>query len=221
VRDRILGGHRNVPATVPNDGPPTLEGTVTGGDGRTAAVRIVAAHLALNAYHDPLIPCDGCAAVLVTEAHFVSGTIQTTRGPVTLPLWEYRIDGDPTRFTVPAVTLPGPELEPLPSDPDDPAAHLIVRAARGSVTGQSLTVGFVGLPESGDQPCGADYTAEAVESAQAIAILLTEHRRRRLAEACTAVAAFRTIQVTLSRPLGERAVLDPRRGVAATTIRLP
>jgi hypothetical protein len=73
-------------------------------------------------------------------------------------------------------------------------------------------VSFVGSPGPASQPCGADYTAEAVESDLAVVVIVTEHRNPGLAT-CTAVGARRTAAVELASPLGDRAVLEVREGL--------
>jgi hypothetical protein len=65
----------------------------------------------------------------------------------------------------------------------------------------------VGAPDPGDKPCGADYTAEAVESDAAVVMIVYEHRNT-LPATCSAVGAFRTAQVTLAKPLGNRTLID-------------
>jgi hypothetical protein len=71
----------------------------------------------------------------------------------------------------------------------------------------SLTVTVVGAPGAGDKPCGADYTAEAVEWDTGVVVIVYEHRNT-LPAACTAVGASRTTQVTLAKPLGNRTLID-------------
>jgi hypothetical protein len=66
---------------------------------------------------------------------------------------------------------------------------------------------FTGAPDAGDRPCGADYTAEAVESDTAVVVIVYEHENP-VPVACSAVGALRTAQVTLAKPLGSRTVID-------------
>lgn len=78
--------------------------------------------------------------------------------------------------------------------------------------GQTLTVEFVGALSAG--ACGADYTARAVESEHAVLIVVEEHPHVHVgARACTAVGILNQVTVRLSRPLGERAVLEAERGM--------
>jgi hypothetical protein len=75
------------------------------------------------------------------------------------------------------------------------------------VSGTEVTVTFVGAPSSGDQPCGEDYTAEAVESDLAVVVIVVRHPHLTLG-ACSAVGATRTAVAKLVAPLGDRAVLQ-------------
>ena len=75
-----------------------------------------------------------------------------------------------------------------------------------------MTVSFTGSPWPTAQPCGADYTGEAVESANAVVVIVLTHPHR-ANEACTAIGARRTTVVQLAQPLGERAVLEVQQGL--------
>jgi hypothetical protein len=74
-------------------------------------------------------------------------------------------------------------------------------------SGLTLTVTVEGAPNPGDKPCGSDYTAEAVESDTGVVVIVYEHRNT-LPAACSAVGAFRAVQVTLAKPLGHRTLID-------------
>jgi hypothetical protein len=68
-------------------------------------------------------------------------------------------------------------------------------------------VTVVGSPDAGDKPCGADYTAEAVESDTGVVVIVYEHRNT-VPAMCTLVGASRTAQVTLAKPFGNRTLID-------------
>jgi hypothetical protein len=77
-----------------------------------------------------------------------------------------------------------------------------------SADGRSVTVYFTGRHSSSDQPCGSDYTAEAVESDRAVVVVIVEHRYSGdNDEMCELVGYGRTVTAALSRPLGTRVVL--------------
>ena len=98
-----------------------------------------------------------------------------------------------------------------PWNPNDPPVGLAIDSASGTVGGRQLTVAFVGAPLPGDQPCGEDYTAEAVESDLAVVVIVTRHPHVTIG-ACTAVGAPRTATLALAAPLGERTVLEVQQG---------
>ncbi len=80
--------------------------------------------------------------------------------------------------------------------------------------GQTLTAEFTGGKTTG--PCGADYTARAVESAHAALIVVEEHPHERGSSwDCLDVGFRRQVIVRLSRPLGERVVLEAMKGMPA------
>jgi hypothetical protein len=101
---------------------------------------------------------------------------------------------------------------PPPWDPNNPPEGIWISSARGDADASQLTVAFTGSPGGRAQPCGADYTAEAVESDLAIVVIVTEHRNPTIG-ACTAVGAERTAVVDLAAPLGDRTVLEVERGL--------
>ena len=108
-------------------------------------------------------------------------------------------------------------------NPNDPPVGLSIDSATGTVDGKQLTVTFVGAPDPGDKPCGADYTAEAVESSTAVVVIVIEHHNANLATSpsfsptahagCRLVGARRTAAVQLAAPLGDRAVLEVKEGL--------
>ena len=94
---------------------------------------------------------------------------------------------------------------------NDPPVGLAIDSASGTVGGRELTVAFIGAPLPGDQACGEDYTAQAVESDLAVVVIVTRHPRLEFG-ACSAAGARRTASVELAAPLGERAVLEVQQG---------
>ena len=69
----------------------------------------------------------------------------------------------------------------------------------------------MGAPFRADQPCGEDYTAEAVESDLAVVVIVMRHPHVTIG-ACTAVGAPRTATLKLAAPLGDRTVLEVQQG---------
>jgi len=192
---------------LPDDAP--AEGEVTWPDGTTTRVPLLQAQQAIVAIGTSTAPtCPDCGFLLATSARLVSGPIQTTRGPAIAPLWEFTLQDTAVRLTRVAI---GNAPTAVPPEAD-PALGLAIEAAGGSVTGTDLTVAFTGSPEPGSQPCGEDYTGEAIESELAVVVIVTRHPHVGGAVSCTAEGARRTATATLAAPLGDRAVLDFQAG---------
>jgi hypothetical protein len=157
--------------------------------------------------------CPGCATLQVTGARLTTTPIETTRGRATAPAWEYSLDGTAVRVTQVAVAGSAIVTVTPPSwDPYNPPGGLAIDSATTTPPGSQLTVTFTGSPGPASQPCGADYGAEAVESANAVVVIVIEHPHA-ADEGCPAIGAPRTTTVDLAQPLGERAVLEVQQGL--------
>lgn len=102
--------------------------------------------------------------------------------------------------------------QPPAWDAEDPPTGIVPDSVEVSADGQGLVVTFVGSPRPASEPCGADYTGEAVESDLAVVVIVIE-RGRLGPQACEDIGATRTTMVTLAEPLGNRAVLDVQQGL--------
>lgn len=161
--------------------------------------------------------CPACAPLRVTEATLATGLVETSRGPAEAPIWVYGIAGSSVRITRVAVD-DSVVVQPPPWNPDDPPDGVSAMWAVGSADARRLEVGFIGAEEDGSTPCGADYTAEAVESELAVVIIITGASRldpEALPSAvfCRLVGHVRTAEVRLDAPLGDRVVLEIREGL--------
>jgi hypothetical protein len=132
-------------------------------------------------------------------------------------MWEFAADGTQVRITRIAVA-DRISVVPPPWDPNNAPEGLSIDSARSTSGADQLEVTFTGAPERGDQPCGADYTAEAVESNHAIVVIVIPHRNPAPAF-CSAVGAFRTAVVNLASPLGDRAVLEVKEGLPVPVLK--
>jgi hypothetical protein len=181
-------------------------------DGKTVDVDVLSAADAL----DDLIAagggdCGDCRPLRVTDAKLATGLVETSQGPAEAPLWVFTIDGTDVRVTRVAVD-PSVTVVPPPFNAGHPPDGISIDLAIGTPDSTKLTVSFTGAPRSGDQACGADYTAEAVESDLAIVVIVTEHLN--IAQgSCTAAGKTRQASVRLDAPLGKRAVLEVRQGL--------
>ena len=147
----------------------------------------------------------------VTDAKQATGLVETSQGPAEAPLWVFTIEGTDVRVTRVAVD-PSVTVVPPPYNADHPPEGVSIDLATGTPGSRKLTVSFIGAEKPGDAPCGADYTAEAVESDLAVVVIVIEHANP-TATACRDVGKTRTATVTLADPLGERAVLEVRQGL--------
>lgn len=188
------------------------KGTIVWSGGRSEPVDLISASQAFDALRasaDRGDACDECAPLRVIGAHLAPVDAETTQGDATVPAWEFEFPADQQPLqpiTVVAVWAangsPGTKLSGATNDgmPAD-----FVYGNPGSI---QLTISFVGSPWAIGNPCGADYTAQPVESDLAVAVIIVEHRSSGPAVACPAMGGFRTATVELSRPLGDRTVLD-------------
>lgn len=165
--------------------------------------------------------CPECVPLEVTGARLGSAPVQTSRGSATAPVWEYTLRGTAVRITRVAVA-PSASVTVTPPawDPVNAPAGLAVEAASTTVGARDLTVRFTGAPGPASQPCGADYTARAVESANAVVVIVIEHPHPHDG-ACLLLGAARDATVELAAPLGERAVLEVVQGLPVPVTILP
>ena len=199
--------------TLPSD--PPAEALVRWADGSTKPVRPVSATQALAGIRTTAASsCPECVPLQVTSARLTTATVETSRGPATAPTWEFTVEETNVRVTRIAVAATdGITVQPPAWDPNDAPVGISIESARGTVTGTELTVTFVGAPDPASKPCGEDYTAEAVESATAIVVIVVPHENVGFGGACSSVGATRTAIATLAAPLGERAVLEVKEGL--------
>ncbi len=210
----LMSGQLRPTASLPTQQPPA--GEVRWPDGSSSMVELLSADRALADVVRAAESCDGCVPLEVTAARLTSGSTQTSRGPASAPLWEFSLKGTAVKVARVAVADPIAVVPP-PWDPNDPPEGISISSARGDAGAAQLTVSFVGAPTTGDQPCGADYTAEAVESPLAVVVIVVEHQHPTIG-ACSAVGAPRTAEVHLASPLGDRAVLEVTQGLPVSVL---
>ncbi|MFE9693617.1 hypothetical protein [Micromonospora sp. NPDC005806] len=193
---------------------PKSAGTIAWANGTSQDVRLISADAALAQLHAAGTgDCSGCAPLKVTGARLSTMTVPTTRGSATVPAWDYTLDGTAVRLARAAVDPSAiVRVTPPPRGADHPHEGLAIESATTTTTSRDLTVTFTGAPGPSSKPCGADYGAEAAESELAVVVIIIEYRHAEH-EACPAVGAQRSTTVELSRPLGERAVLEVRQGL--------
>jgi hypothetical protein len=194
-----------------SDDPPASD-KVRWLDGSTVDVTVLSAAKTLAALiSSATSTCDDCQPLEVTDAQQATGLVDTSRGPANAPIWVYSIAGTAVKVSHVAVDE-SVTVQPPPWNADDPPRGLAIDSATGSPDSRKLTVTFVGAPDGADKPCGADYTAEAVESELAVVVIIHDHPDP-TPGACSAVGAIRTAKVTLAEALGKRAVLEVQQGL--------
>jgi hypothetical protein len=217
----LMAGLVEAEASLPTEAPPDAE--VRGRDGTTHTVRLISAPEALSRLKADAAgsggDCPGCTPLKITGAQLSSGQIQTSRGPAQVPVWEFTLQGTAVRIT--RLAIAAYVQVKLPTwDPDNAPIGISIESATATADGRQLTVSFTGAPESGDTPCGADYTAEAVESETAVVVIVVEHPNGTPA-ACAAIGATRTAPVQLSAALGDRTVLEIKEGLPVAVLPAP
>ena len=197
------------------------DGQVRWQDGSTADVRLISAQQALSELKaDGAGECPDCVPLRITAALLKTGPVRTSRGQAEAPVWEFALQGTSVRVIRVAVAN-RVSVVPPPWDANDPPVGISIESATVAAGGRLLTVSFVGAPAPGDQPCGADYTAEAVESTIAVVVIVTEYRHAALGEACLAIGALRTADAQLAAPLDGRAVLEVREALPVPVLPAP
>lgn len=193
------------------------QGTVTWADGTTTTVALLSAAQALDQVVSSSggSPCSECRPLEVTAARLASGSVQTSRGDATVPMWEFTIRGTTVRITRVAIAS-ATTLGPPPWNPDDTQASVSIESARGTRESTQLTVSFIGAELGADRPCGEDYTTEAVESPLAVVVIVVRQRHVQADDVdvgCSLVGYTRTATVALASPLADRAVLEIKLGI--------
>ncbi|MEU1837472.1 hypothetical protein [Micromonospora chersina] len=211
-KESLSAGRVEAASTLPV--APQQAGTIVWANGTSHDVPLISADEALAKLRAAGTgDCSGCAPLKLTGARLTTMTVPTTRGPATAPAWEYTLDGTTVRLARVAVDPSAiVRVAPPPRDADHPHEGLAIESATTTTAGSELTVTFTGAPGPRSKPCGADYGAEAVESDLAVVVIVIEYRHAK-DEACPAVGAQRNATVKLSRPLGERAVLEVTQGL--------
>ena len=215
----LMAGDFEAVTALPADTPP--DGQVRWPDGSTQTVGMISAGQALaDVKAEGSGPCMDCVPLMVTGAKLTTAEFQTSHGPATAPAWEFTIQGTDTTIQHLAVAHPLTVVPPT-YDPNTYMLLISIQSATVAADGRMLTVTFEGAPKDAGGSCGADYTAQAVESSTAVVVIVTEHPGFGLSMACSAVGAFRTADATLAAPLGNRAVLEVAQGMPVSVTSTP
>jgi hypothetical protein len=209
----LLSGRIEVAGSLPTVPPP--HGPITWQDGTSTSVGLLsAAQAAADIRMSSGGDCGGCVPLQITGAHLTTGSIETSRGSATVPMWAFSVQGTSVLVTRVAVA-DRVTVAPPPWDAYHPPIGLRVERASVAAGGRELTVFFEGAPDPATQPCGEDYSAEGLESATAVAVIIDVHPYAGpypSSWGCMLVGAERSVSFELVEPLGSRAVLEAVEG---------
>lgn len=208
----VLTGHvRQLPTTAAGAGHSSVRWT----DGRTVRVPTISAHQAFRTLqHDAeQQSCGGCTPVALGDARLTRAAVRTTTGNATVPVWSFAVRGSRVRVTVIAIDTAA-IVPALPQVSAPPGPSVPVQSAHATEP-RTLTLTFMGAVGTGRVACGADYTATAVESRHAVAVIIRQRPHRgSVGGFCAAIGQLRTATAQLTAPLAGRAVLDAVHGQA-------
>lgn len=142
----------------------------------------------------------------IVKAGLTRAKFSTDRGPQLLPAWQFSLAGVTGSVRVLAVA----QSALWPAKPAEPPWS--EDQAGIAADDQTVTYSFYASP-AGPSPCGAEYAGKVMESATAAVISVEEVRPNPAGgsssadQACTAIAAQRTVTVRLAAPLGGRVLL--------------
>lgn len=184
------------------------KGKVLNGSGGGVSTTVIAARDALSAMTARRSDCDGCTDLQVTGAVLTTMDVQSSAGTVRVPAWRFSLEG--TAVTLLRVAVPASGLARTPVDwVPAPGDGLRAESFELSDGSRRMTLTFTGAP---DEPgaCGADYRGQAYESERAVVVAVVQVPREPSGQdiACAAIGAVRTVEVSLDRALGDRAVLS-------------
>ena len=206
----LMGGDFSASITLPPETPP--DGQIRWPDGTTESTGVLSASAAFDDMAANASTCSDCtSSLVVTSATLTTATFETSRGPAVAPAWEFGLENTPVKIDKLAVATKTIDVPQIDWDPNNPPVGMRIESAQIDATGLKLTADFVGAGNGADKPCGADYTAEAVESDNAVVVIVYVHNNTTPAF-CTLEGHPRSAEVTLAKPLGNRAVLEDQTG---------
>ena len=191
-------------------------GAIRWSDGRTVRASLSTPQQAVAQMHaDSAGTCTSCSPLRLSSPRLGTMTLATDDGPAVVPAWVFTVPGSAVRVVHPALSpTAGVDIAPTSTT----GLGVSIEAATASADQRSLVVTFTGSPGPASRPCGADYTARAVESARAVVVIIYEFPAPG-EQACSTIGAKRTATATLAAPLAGRAILELRQGTPVPTKR--
>lgn len=151
--------------------------------------------------------CATAAPEVITAVRWGTAGFGTDRGTAQMSAW---------LFDVGAVNgeLGYPALDPSAFWGGGKTTSTGGVGGRISSDGHTLTIGLIGGPDT-PGPCGEDFSASAAESDTAVAVAISSRIHSGPNVACTLEGHFRTVQVSLVKPLGGRVLVDAQGNVGS------
>jgi hypothetical protein len=207
-------GGRRLTATIPLSETAPAPSTVVWQDGAAGVPLVSAAEAFTAAQQEPCQrePCDG-PPMRVTGAEMGAVPARTANGWASVPAWVFTVEGAAFRIARIAV-----DAEPRPyRESFSGAEHAwVVQGMLPATVDDALTVDYAGAPP-GVGPCSGEYTAHVVEGVSAVVVVVEpmvppewvrEEARNVSCAPLSPFGPYRQTTVYLSRPLGERVLLD-------------
>ncbi|MFB7664603.1 hypothetical protein ACFC1R_11755 [Kitasatospora sp. NPDC056138] len=192
-------GRLELRTPLPASGP---DAEVVWRDGARLTLPLLPAGRVLAGLTEGRPPCqDHCTPLSVTAVRAGTRQVDTSRGPATIPVWEFGVAGYTDPFSYPAV-LPRPPLTAWGEPRPRPFAEQSASWSGTSPDGLTLT-GTVTLGG-----CDRPLPGEVYETDRAVVLIARRDSGAEPAAVCPASATAGTETFRLGRPLGTRVVLD-------------
>jgi hypothetical protein len=205
-KDAFGAGHFRLAAALPAQ---PLRGVVRWANGATLRLPLLSAKAAF-AELAAQRQCGGpypCGQLTVTGVQPGAFTVNTSRGPASVPAWRFTVAELGWQASEVAVAqsalvaIPGPGPIPVAGMNTPGVGGLAAVSADGRTLTLTISTGA----------CDTAWGAYSYESARTV-VVGSWQRAPTSGGACVLSAAFRTARVTLTRPLGTRVVLDVASG---------
>ena len=186
------------------DGAIARPGSLPSGPASSDGVEIISSQQALTILTMPSGSGPPATVTLqVTKVALGTDTFRTDRGILSLPAWQFWMQGVQNPASVLA-TSPSEMFKP----PQPNNRSQVVGAGMIGRDERSLRLTFAG-PPAGMGPCEANFVASSAESVSAVAVSLrsvTSPKYKKVA--CALVAVDRHLTIRLLEPLRNRVVID-------------
>ncbi|MGW6706095.1 hypothetical protein ACWGDE_14555 [Streptomyces sp. NPDC054956] len=147
----------------------------------------------------------------VTGARFGELTLNTSRGPALVPVWFFDLEGYGEPLARVALDRAGPAEPPVrPMEPRDPWVSTLTGHSAPDPAGTSFTV------DAGHGSCDGGVAVEVLEGADTVVLggRVLPGKELPKGGGCAAILIQAKVRVTLTRPLGNRVLVDAASGEA-------